>query len=594
MTLNKAPDQEEVANPGEAASPPSYAGSRMAKPFEAPDGNAAAGDRVLLLEGEASSREALESTLTESGYEVRSTGLCEDALRLARETEADVLVLDDRLAGLDCGDLLAEFKSASPTAGIRVFVLVRGAAPDRVHALDLGADDVLSRPFAPLELEARIRVQLRLKRREEELRGRLRLIEQSQEASRAAIVASQRINREASGFRRALKVGLLVFLMALLAVGAVYYRFSRRVSRDIQRNDAAVASLNRSLANQQELIERAHRLSEQMKTSSASTAQKEQELVQRSGQLRAGLADASPDSASDLQRELTETEARLQRLEDESSLAAKIIRDYAPSVCLIYVSVAFRDTATGRSLRYATTSEGDFTQDLLAKPQATLEGSGPEFRMDVLGTGFLVGKDGRILTNRHVVQPWWHNDDLADLTKKGLQPVVAEMRAYFPGSSQSYPLSPVHISRQADLALVSSPAEPLNRKTLALDGSARATVRGEPIVLMGYATGLDAVLARLDNSTLRDIVSEGRGNSREILDRLAERKLIRPLITQGHLGDVLPDQIVYDAQTAAGGSGGPVFNREGKVIGVNHAIIEGFGGSNLGVPARFAEPLLAR
>ena len=42
--------------------------------------------------------------------------------------------------------------------------------------------------------------------------------------------------------------------------------------------------------------------------------------------------------------------------------------------------------------------------------------------MDVLGTGFLAGKDGRILTNRHVVEPWWHNDDLNDFTKQGLQP----------------------------------------------------------------------------------------------------------------------------------------------------------------------------
>jgi len=42
------------------------------------------------------------------------------------------------------------------------------------------------------------------------------------------------------------------------------------------------------------------------------------------------------------------------------------------------------------------------------------------------------------------------------------------------------------------------------------------------------------------------------------------------------------------------GSGGPVFNREGKVIGINHALIEGFGGSNFGVPARFAAPLLAK
>ena len=150
------------------------------------------------------------------------------------------------------------------------------------------------------------------------------------------------------------------------------------------------------------------------------------------------------------------------------------------------------------------------------------------------------------------------------------------------------------LSSESDLALVRSQVDTSKRKALALDGSAKASVRGAPIVLMGYSAGLDAVLARLDNSTAEKIVAGGGGDARRVLDWLAEDNAIRPLITQGHLGDVLPDQIVYDAQTAAGGSGGPVFNLEGKVIGVNHAVMEGFGGSNFGVPARFAERLLAR
>ena len=74
----------------------------------------------------------------------------------------------------------------------------------------------------------------------------------------------------------------------------------------------------------------------------------------------------------------------------------------------------------------------------------------------------------------------------------------------------------------------------------------------------------------------------------------ARRNLIRPAITQGHIGDVLTDKIVYDAQTTSGGSGGPLFNHHGKVIGVTFAVIRGFGGSNFGIPIRYATPLLAR
>jgi hypothetical protein len=67
-------------------------------------------------------------------------------------------------------------------------------------------------------------------------------------------------------------------------------------------------------------------------------------------------------------------------------------------------------------------------------------------------------------------------------------------------------------------------------------------------------------------------------------ERTAQRRLIRPLVTQGHLGVVGPDRLVYDAQTTSGGSGGPVFNASGKVIGANFAILSGFSDSNFAVP----------
>ena len=77
-----------------------------------------------------------------------------------------------------------------------------------------------------------------------------------------------------------------------------------------------------------------------------------------------------------------------------------------------------------------------------------------------------------------------------------------------------------------------------------------------------------------------------------IVSQLASQQLIRPTTTQGHIGDILQDKIVYDAATTSGGSGGPLFNRSGKVIGVNFAILKGFGGSNLAVPVRYANELL--
>jgi S1-C subfamily serine protease len=51
-------------------------------------------------------------------------------------------------------------------------------------------------------------------------------------------------------------------------------------------------------------------------------------------------------------------------------------------------------------------------------------------------------------------------------------------------------------------------------------------------------------------------------------------------------------ELIENGTTSAGGSGGPLFNREGKVIGVNFAILNNFGGSNLAVPIRYADELV--
>ena len=73
---------------------------------------------------------------------------------------------------------------------------------------------------------------------------------------------------------------------------------------------------------------------------------------------------------------------------------------------------------------------------------------------------------------------------------------------------------------------------------------------------------------------------------------LAALSLIRPSATCGHLGDVVGDKLIYDAPTAHGASGGPVFNSRGEVIGVNAAYIDGFSGGTLGVSSQSLKPLI--
>ena len=127
-----------------------------------------------------------------------------------------------------------------------------------------------------------------------------------------------------------------------------------------------------------------------------------------------------------------------------------------------------------------------------------------------------------------------------------------------------------------------------------IDGTLRvsdASVTGDPVVLIGYPTGIEGILARAGSDVAQKIADNPQSVS-QIVSQLASQQLIRPTTTQGHIGDVLQDKIVYDAATTSGGSGGPLFNRSGKVIGVNFAILKNFGGSNLAVPVRYANELL--
>ena len=527
----------------------------------------AARETVLVLEGDEACRRDLERLLEGSGYDVSSPDTSEGGLRAARGKSVDLILLSS------------------------------GGVGARVRALDLGADDVVARPWEPSELLARVRTQLRAKKVQDELRRRLRISEQGQEMSRAAfetLAVTEKMTRDAFSLGRGLKIGLAVLFVAVAVMAGIYLRFSRRASIETQRSSALISRLNHNLASQEELVERARKLSEQMQAYATTSADAQRQQLQKQSQdLRAQMAQASSDQAGALRSKLAETQQQLRRVESESARAEGIIRTYAPSVCLIHAAVGLHDEASGRPLRYfGLTSAGEPIQDVKGNPLITLEGTGPEVRAEALGTAFLVGEDGWLLTNHHVVEPWWESEEFGDLKGQGLKPVIVEMTAYFPGSSKPYPVTTVRISSEADVALVRVNLGGLKRQVLKLDGTKGAAVNGEPVVLMGYATGLDAVLARADDSTVRTIVASSNGDPEKILVRLAQKDLIRPLITQGHLGDVLADKIVYDAQTTSGGSGGPVLNYEGKVIGINYAILEGFGGSNFGIPAEFAERLL--
>jgi DNA-binding response OmpR family regulator/S1-C subfamily serine protease len=548
---------------------------------------------VLIVDPHAGSREVLEELVRSAGYDVAACSSQEEGFKFVQDSGMDLLILSADLADIQCCDALAEVKGNAATAGTRVILLTQGGAAERARGLDLGADEVLTSPWEAGELLARVRVQLREKHALDELREKTRIADEGREVAQTAFQAlavTEKMTRDAFSLGRALKIGVsTLFGLAILITG-IFLLYSRRANKEATRAYSVIAQLERGARRQEQLTADARSARADPQQSDA--LEQKQQLQRQSDELRQKISGAGSGDVSALRQQLAETTTRLKRVETESQSAEDVIRAYAPSVCLLHVSVSFLDRASGRPLRYGGINpDGEPLHDSDGNPLYTLEGRAPEVRADFFGTGFIAG-EGRILTNHHVAQPWWKNDELAAVFSQGLNPAVAEMTAYFPGAAAGVPVRIGEISEEADLALLKGDLSGLKKPTLKLDARKEAAVSGQPLVSLGYATGISAILARAGEEAVDEIAKSTGGKPKEVLDELVRRKLIRPLVTQGHIGDVLTDKIVYDAQTTSGGSGGPLINRDGEVIGVTFAVVKGFGGSNFGVPIRFAQPLL--
>jgi len=115
--------------------------------------------RVLVVDDEPQIRRALAVNLKARGYDVDQAASGEEALHLAAARHPDVVLLDLGLPGIDGLEVIRGLRGWT---SVPIVVLsVREAEADKVAALDLGADDYLTKPFGMNELLARLRAALR-------------------------------------------------------------------------------------------------------------------------------------------------------------------------------------------------------------------------------------------------------------------------------------------------------------------------------------------------------------------------------------------------------------------------------------------------
>jgi two-component system KDP operon response regulator KdpE len=115
--------------------------------------------RVLLVDDELSIQRAVGPLLRSRGYDVEIAGTGAEALKLVADRAPDLIVLDLGLPDIEGAEVCHRIREHLKVPIIVLSAL--GAEADKVNALDLGADDYVTKPFGPEELLARIRVALR-------------------------------------------------------------------------------------------------------------------------------------------------------------------------------------------------------------------------------------------------------------------------------------------------------------------------------------------------------------------------------------------------------------------------------------------------
>lgn len=169
--------------------------------------------------------------------------------------------------------------------------------------------------------------------------------------------------------------------------------------------------------------------------------------------------------------------------------------------------------------------------------------------------------------------------------------MLESLVVFFPGSPTPVTLTPASVSKTSDLAILHAEDSSVVRGLAVLPLAKSPGAPGQLVTVIGYPMGIAGMVAKSPTGIYERMAY--RHNDINAASELAATlSLIRPSTTCGHLGDVVGDKLIYDAPTAHGGSGGPVFNSKGEVIGVNSAYMDGFTGGTLGVSVDALRPLL--
>lgn len=378
-------------------------------------------------------------------------------------------------------------------------------------------------------------------------------------------------------------VVLIIPLLLIVWLGVEVYRQHEAAGRSERAMAELMNQLETGRLTNVQLEERVER---ERQAAAESQRQRDEQIAVLMAKLHA------QEQMRESQRDIQAVREQLSAIRQSQSFAEDIVRRFGGSVGLLQGGYGFKEKSTGRPLRYQGLDPlGNPYVDKDGNALVTLEGIAPRVLIYFAGTAFLVDGVGTVVTNRHIVRMWESFGPAQQAIAAGFEPEIILMRLFFPGEETPYLLTELTVSNQVDLAVLRTDRVPKAGTPVVL-GSDEPPHIGEPVMMLSYPGSVDTLLARTAPSTSQDILAKAGGDPVRLVDEVAQKQLIRPLATQGHLSDVSPDLITYQAASASGSSGAPIFNRAGAVIGVNHATLQRVEGVHIALPIRFVVDLL--
>ena len=346
-------------------------------------------------------------------------------------------------------------------------------------------------------------------------------------------------------FRIWVLVLITLLILSIVVLAVQHYRFQKQLSTEAVRIDSIAKALEQTGAE----------------------AMKKEDLVALQKQVESQLAQAVQ---------------RVETLEARSDVLARIIATVEGSIAFVQGAYGFVDPDSGKPLRYIEPEKGIYL--------FTLDERGTIVELSFTGTAFVVSSEHVLLTNKHVAQPWLADERAEVPEEHELEPVILRMRAFFPEMKESMDVEHLISAADTDLALLKAGRD--LQDIAALELEVTKPKPGDEVLLVGYPLGMSGMLARVGPRFVEEITPDSEVDFWMVGDRLSEAGYIKPLASRGIVSQLSENYIVYDAETAIGGSGAPVLDLNGKVVGINTAIVKGFGGSNLGILSLYAEQLL--